>query len=208
MFSKAFYEFLLRPFTVLLMNMIWVRKVYGTENIPKTGPVILAANHSSFLDFLIIPSILKRRVRIVAAKELTKRPMIGWYARNDGCILVDRNNPGTQYYKDSVNTLNNNTVLLVFPEGTRSEDGSLHMWKRGFVKLAIHAHAPIVPVAIKGTYENLPKNGKIRFNKTCKVKFGKPVDLSRYFGKKISKDELNTIANGIHDQVSDMLKTL
>jgi 1-acyl-sn-glycerol-3-phosphate acyltransferase len=175
MLSKAIYETLIRPITVILMKVIWIKKIDGLDNIPKIGPVILAANHSSYLDFLIIASIVKRRVTIIAAKELTKHPILGWYACNDGCILVDRKKLGVNYYRNCLKTLKSNKILLIFPEGTRSVTGSMQEWKQGFVELSIQTNTPIVPVAISGTYENLPKGGRLSFKKICTVTFGDPI---------------------------------
>lgn len=190
------------------MNIIWVKKIINPENVPKRGPAILAANHSSYLDFLIVPSILKRRVRIIAAKELTTLPLIGWYARNDGCILVDRTKPGTKYFKNAMNLLENNQVLLVFPEGTRSLDGKLGFWKRAFVRLSLITDAPIIPVAIKGTFEDFPKNGKLKLKKNCEVMFGKPLKIDHIPGEKVTKEGLNSMAHDIRNKVEVMLNSL
>jgi len=208
MISKLFYEAILRPLTIILMNIIWVKKAINSDNIPKTGSAILVANHSSYLDFLIVPSLLKRRVRIIAAKELTTLPLIGWYARNDDCILVDRTKPGTKYFKNAVKALENGQVLLVFPEGTRSIDGKLGSWKRAFVRLSLMTGAPIIPVAIKGTFEDLPKNGKLKFKKNCIVMFGKPFKIDRLPGGKATKEGIDSIIIDIRSKIIAMLDSL
>ena len=82
--KKGIYERFVRPVTVNLMNRYFVGKVNGLENLPIDKPAILAANHQSYFDFLIIPSVIKnKRVHIIAAQELASHPFVGVYARND-----------------------------------------------------------------------------------------------------------------------------
>lgn len=196
----------MRPLTVLFMKIFLIRKVYGLERVPKKGPVILAANHSSYLDFLIVPSIVKRRVKIIAAKELTKHPVLGIFAGYDGCILLDRQNPSPSFFKECLATLKNNGILLVFPEGTRSLDGEVHEWKPAFVDLAIRTDAAIIPIAINGTYEALPKNGKLKIGKFCDVFFGKAETLSKQ--EHYSDAEILKICQNVRENVMKELAKL
>ena len=205
--KKGVYEAFVRPVTVRLMNRYFVGNVKGLENIPKDKPAILAANHQSYFDFLIIPSVIKdKRVHIIAAQELASHPFVGVYARNDECVLVDRNNPGIKFYKDSIKILKSNNLLLIFPEGTRSADGSISPFKRAFVELARISGAVIIPTAIKGTRDILPKGGKrIKLNK-CTVAFGLPVHVDKVVDDKTDKKRLQQISDNIRQTVVDLIK--
>ncbi|MFA5097559.1 MAG: lysophospholipid acyltransferase family protein [Candidatus Margulisiibacteriota bacterium] len=189
------------------MNRFFVGEVRGIENIPEDRPAILAANHQSYFDFLIIPSVVKsRRVHIIAARELSAHPFVGIYARNDKCILVDRKTPGTKFYKDAIKVLKDNNLLLIFPEGTRSPDGSISSFKRGFVELARIAGAVIVPTAINGTKDILPKGGKkIKLNKSS-IAFGKPVDVNDLIPVNAGKKMLQQISEEIRQTVTELIK--
>jgi 1-acyl-sn-glycerol-3-phosphate acyltransferase len=212
--SRFLYRVFIRPAVVKLVNLLWIDKVVGIENIPKDSGAILAANHSSYLDFIIVPSVITEKIKrptfILAAAELTKHPVVGIFARNDDCILIDRtkvaNKPGTQFYKDSLKALEDKRLLLLFPEGTRSPDGAIQPWKKGFVKMAVRARVPIIPITLKGTYELLPKGGKfINFRKRCEVIIHKPIDLQEYFGTRLDKETAQKIADSIREKVASAL---
>lgn len=214
MLSRWLYKSLIRPFVVAAVNLLWVGRVEGIENIPRNSGAILASNHSSFMDFIIIPSIitakLKRPTYILAAAELTRRPVVGIFARNDDCILIDRtkvaNKPGAEFYKESLKALGDGNLLLLFPEGTRSPDGKVQMWKKGFVKMAIRANVPIVPVTLKGTFDILPKGGRfVKFGKKADVVIHRPVYLEEYFNAHIPREKVLDIAESVREEVISSL---
>ena len=204
--ENAFYEKILRPFTVNLIHGLWIKEIKGLENIPENGAAILVANHTSYFDFLIIPSIIKnKQVNIMAAEELVKHPIIGWYVRNDRCILVNRKNPGVSFFKKGLEVLRNGELLLIFPEGSRSPDGKLQSWHRAFVRLALLTKVPIIPIALKGVQKILPKGAKfLSFNK-CSVCINSGIDLNKFYGKKLNKEKLLEIANLIKTKVAESL---
>lgn len=200
---------------VSLTNLLWVGGTTGLENLPKNGGAIIAANHCSYLDFIIIPSVVTakigRNASIMAASELTKHPAVGVFARNDDCILLNRNKIGkvleADFFKKGVKALREGKLLLVFPEGTRSLDGSLRLWKPGFVKLAIEARAPIIPTVIKGTFDILPKGHSLpRIGKRSELAFLKPVSLDQYYAKKPDKSDMLKIAESFRARVAKALE--
>jgi 1-acyl-sn-glycerol-3-phosphate acyltransferase len=205
---------MVRPLTVCAATALFVKSVSGAENIPKDGAAVIVSNHASYLDFILIPSVITKKIKrtttILAAEELTKHPVIGIFARNDNCILLNRNKLGNvleaQFYKKGLKSLRNGELLLVFPEGTRSLDGTIRPWKLGFLKLAIAAKVPIVPVAIKGTFDILPKGKALpKFGQKCQVFIERPIVLDSYYGKKISKDVLEKISESIKRKIVERL---
>ncbi len=210
MLSRLLYWAFVRPTVVAAVNLFWIRELKGIENIPKNGPAILVANHASYLDFLVIPSIISAKIgrltTILAAKELTKHRVLGIFAGNDDCILIDRKSLNSQietkFYKDSLKALKQGKLLLLFPEGTRSLDGKVQPWKPGFVRLASRAGVPIVPIAVKGTFDMLPKGGRfVKFGRKIKVHILKPVNLHKEFGGPLSKVKAKDVSDSIREKV-------
>ena len=132
--------------------------VKGIENIPPDQPVIFAANHQSTMDIPAMFGYLPADFRIMAKRSLFLIPFLGWHLYLAGNIPIDRKNAKKAF--GSVLTasarIKKNLSLLVFAEGTRSRDGKLHRFKRGGFTLARKLRVPVVPVAIKGTYDLMP----------------------------------------------------
>jgi 1-acyl-sn-glycerol-3-phosphate acyltransferase len=130
----------------------------GAENIPPGQAVIFAANHQSTMDIPAMFGYLPVQFRIMAKQILFLIPFLGWHLYLGGNIPIDRKNARRAFgsvYKASAR-IKGGISLLVFLEGTRSRDGKLHRFKRGSFTLARKLKVPIVPVAIKGTFELMP----------------------------------------------------
>ncbi|MCD4704970.1 1-acyl-sn-glycerol-3-phosphate acyltransferase [bacterium] len=160
-----------------LIKLIWVEKVCGLENIPKNGPVILCANHSSYFDFLTIASVCPRGVYFLAGEVFFEKWQWRWLMKLTKQIKVDRR---IKDKSDSVNNvfdyLKKGRMVGIFPEGTRSADGKIHNFYNGAVRIALESDAPIIPVGISGTYEIMSRYDKFpRFNKKCVLNFGKKI---------------------------------
>ena len=141
----------------------------------------------------------------MAAKELLVNPILKFYM-NLGivhCIPVDRSKPGIQFFKDTINVLKNNKILVVFPEGTRTINGEMQSWKPAFIMLARYANSPIIPTAVNGTFKILPKGERIPRLKKCIIKFGK---LQKFnFNRKLKREDMVNLANVIRSEVSNLL---
>jgi 1-acyl-sn-glycerol-3-phosphate acyltransferase len=137
----------------------------AVDEIPKDGPVILAANHASNLDAVVIGSWLiprlGRRIHWLGKKELFAWPIIGWTAANGGVHPVDRDGADVEAFRLAKRILDEGNVLFVFPEGTRSTDGALQEARDGVAVLAQRTGAPIVPVGISGSNGVWPKGQKL-----------------------------------------------
>ncbi|GAA3340323.1 lysophospholipid acyltransferase family protein [Amorphoplanes nipponensis] len=163
--------------------------VEGLENIPRTGPVILACNHLSFSDSIFTPLMVKRRVTFVAKAEyFTGKGIKGWLMRQffvgTGTIPVDRS--GGKAARAALDTqlrvLRAGGIAGIYPEGTRSPDGRLYRGKTGVARLALESGAPVVPVALLNTDEIQPTGRLIPTIKRVRIRFGTPLDFSRYAG--------------------------
>jgi 1-acyl-sn-glycerol-3-phosphate acyltransferase len=138
-----------------------VRIEGAIDDIPREGPVILAANHISNADPVILGAWLTkslgRRIHWLGKKELFDWPVVGWVARNGGIHPVDRAAADVDAYRMAERVLVEGHVLMIFPEGTRSPNGELQQPKDGLAMLALRTGAPIVPIGISNTDRVWPK---------------------------------------------------
>ena len=164
--NKIFYKVmraLAKTVTILFLRP----KFYGLENIPNEGKIILAGNHRSYFDPLLVMSSTKRHIHFLAKKELWKFPKNIIFA-NLGLIPVDRSKKDSSVLIAAKDYIKDGEVVGVFPEGTRGKEKFLP-FKIGTVKLAHDTNTKIVPFAITGKY-------KI-FSKDLKITFGKPLNI-------------------------------
>ncbi len=137
----------------------------AVDEIPRDGPLILAANHASNLDAIVIGSWLMprlgRRIHWLGKKELFAWPIVGWTAAHGGVHPVDRGAADVEAFRLAQRILDEGHILFVFPEGTRSPDGALQRAQEGVAVLALRTGAPIVPIAISGSNRVWPKGQKL-----------------------------------------------
>jgi 1-acyl-sn-glycerol-3-phosphate acyltransferase len=133
----------------------------GREHVPRSGPVIFAANHRSFLDPFVIGCLTRRPVYYVAKKELFAHPVVGWLLNRLGAFPIDRGAGDQQAMDTARRILERGDCVVIFPEGTRTRPGPLHAPRRGVGRLALQTGAPVVPVAVFGT-EGVRRGWRIR----------------------------------------------
>ncbi len=152
-------------------------EVSGQENIP-AGPVIYMANHSSFFDVFAVLGHLNVQFRWIVKKELFLLPLLGLAMQRSGYISIDRDNheKAMESIDLAAEKIRSGTSIFIFPEGTRSLDGSLrYPFKKGGFHLALRSKVPLVPIAIIGSREILPKGARIIKPGTIKLTIGKPI---------------------------------
>lgn len=157
-----------RPIITVLFKLFFTPKIIGKENIPKSGKVILAGNHTSNFDCLLLISSTKRNIHFLAKKELWNGPKKIIFA-NMGLIPVDRKNKDHQALSSSIAYLENNLLIGIFPEGTTEKEGKMLDFKIGAVKMAKDTNSPIVPFIITGNYKLFSKNLRIEFLKPIMI---------------------------------------
>lgn len=160
-----------------VMNRAYRIKVEGRENIPSNGRGIVAANHISFLDSLFIPLVIPRRVTYLAKAEYWDSWKTKWFFEMVGQIPVRRDDSKkAQAALDAGRqVLARDGLLGIYPEGTRSPDGSLYRGKTGVARMAADTNAPVIPVGLIGTREIMSKDAKMpRLTGQVIVRFGKP----------------------------------
>jgi 1-acyl-sn-glycerol-3-phosphate acyltransferase len=177
----------------------------GTENVPREGPAILASNHLSFSDHFFGPLPLPRRVTFLAKSEyFTGRGLKGLisraFFRGVGQIPVDRSGgeASERALTTGLRVLAEGRLLGIYPEGTRTPDGRLYRGKTGVARLALESGAPVIPTAMMGTFELMPPGRHLpRLRIRPGVKFGKPLDFSRYAGLQSDRLVLRAVTDEI-----------
>jgi 1-acyl-sn-glycerol-3-phosphate acyltransferase len=167
-------------------------RVVGRENVPRTGPLIICPNHSATLDPPLVPAFLPRSDTWSMAKsEYFRRPLLRWLFRNYHAFPVVRHTADRTAIKRSFDLLKAGQVLVMYPEGTRIESGLLARPEPGAGFIAQKAGCPVVPVALTGTRECLPKGAMWPRRVPVTLTFGKPFVLAtkRADGTKISHED-------------------
>ncbi len=178
-----------------------VRIEGALDEIPREGPLILAANHISNGDAVIIGAWLTkhlgRRLHWLGKREMFDWPIVGWVARNGGVHPVERRGADVDAFRTAERVLSEGLVLIVFPEGTRSPTGELQKPKDGLAMLALRSGAAIVPIGIAGTDRVWPKGRKLprpggratmRSGRPCRVAAELPAGLDRKAAKAAATD--------------------
>lgn len=164
---------------------IWRPRVEGLDRLPASGPVIVASNHLSFIDSILIPMICPRRVAFLAKEEYWTTPGLrGWFMKGFftgiGAVPVRRGDlrASQEALDTALEVVESGIAFGIYPEGTRSRDGKLYRAKVGVGWLALKSKAPIVPVGVIGTNDVLPVGAKFPRMKRITVRFGEPIVAS------------------------------
>lgn len=187
-----------------LLRLVFRPRIEGLEHVPASGPAIVAGNHLSFSDHFLMPAILKRRITFLAKAEYFTGPGIkgrltAAFFRSAGQIPVDRSGKeaGQAAIREGLGVLGKGELLGIYPEGTRSHDGRLYKGKVGVAVMALKARVPVVPCAMIGTFEAQPPGRKIPHIRPVAIRFGEPLDFSRYVGMEDEKAVLRAVTDEI-----------
>ncbi len=190
-----------------LLRVLYRVKVEGRVHVPRSGPVILAMNHRSFLDSIFLPLVVRRRVTFVAKAEYFDDPKTAWFFKGVGQIPIRREggSASERALESAAEVLEAGGVFGIYPEGTRTRDGYLHRGHTGVARLALRCGAPVVPVGMIGTDEIQPVDRKLPlFFKTVRIRFGVPLDLTRFEGGADDRLALRAIADEVMYEIQDL----
>jgi 1-acyl-sn-glycerol-3-phosphate acyltransferase len=196
-------KFVLTPYLRLFFRI----RVEGRENIPERGPAILASNHISFCDSFFLPLVVPRRVRYVAKAEYFENWKVAWFFRANGHIPI-RRGEGSDWKRamdGAAEALDAGELFGIYPEGTRSKDGRLHRGHTGPARLALRTRTPIIPVGIVGTREVQPPDAKVpKPFKRVSVRFGRPVEVTRYQDRADDRMVLRSIIDEVMFEIREL----
>ncbi|WP_327229807.1 lysophospholipid acyltransferase family protein [Streptomyces murinus] len=187
-----------------LLRLVFRPRIEGLDHVPATGPAIIAGNHLSFSDHFLMPAILKRRITFLAKAEYFTGPGIkgrltAFFFRSAGQIPVDRSGKeaGQAAIREGLGVLDKGELLGIYPEGTRSHDGRLYKGKVGVAVMALRAGVPVIPCAMIGTFEAQPPGRTLPHVRPVTIRFGKPLDFSRFAGMEQQKAVLRAVTDEI-----------
>jgi 1-acyl-sn-glycerol-3-phosphate acyltransferase len=163
-------------------------KFFGDHNLPRQGAVLICSNHQSYLDPILVGMASHRRLNYLARESLFRSAPFRWLIQFYNAIPIQRDGLGIGGLKETLRRLKRGEVVLVFPEGTRTPDGSVQPLKPGFCSVARRADATLVPVAIDGAFEAWPRNRRLPSFSRITIEFGRPLLPEDY--AKMQDDEL------------------
>ena len=200
------FKGILKP---ILMGLYSI-KTEGRGNFPKKGPAIIAANHLSFLDSFFIPLVVrKRKVTYLAKADYFKSWKTSWFFNMVGQIPTEREGgaKSEQALNAALTVLREGKLLGIYPEGTRSPDGRLYRGRTGVARLALTAGVPVIPTGLIGTPEVMPidkKLPRLTGRLPVRVRFGEPLDFSRFAGKERDRFALRSITDEIQYEIMQL----
>ncbi|HEY3197937.1 MAG TPA: lysophospholipid acyltransferase family protein [Nitrospirales bacterium] len=193
---------IVRGFARLLFHL----QVSGQDHIPRTGGVLIAANHASYLDIPILGCALPRRASFIGRMDLFAG-IVGYTLRYLGWIPIRRGRVDRKAFDEAVRRLKAGQVVVIYPEGTRTEDGQLQPGKPGIGIMAATAGCPVVPALLEGTYEALPPGAKWIRLRPIRVAFGKPMDFSTGLETE-SEDKKKFVYQQMSEEIMDRIAEL
>lgn len=204
------FYWILKAILKPLLRIVYRIRVEGLENVPKKGGAIIAANHLSFLDSFFIPLVVKRRkVTYLAKADYFKSWKTSWFFSMAGQIPCERDggNKAQQSLDIALEVLREGKLLGIYPEGTRSPDGYLYRGRTGVARLALAAGKQVIPCGLIGTEKVMPKSAKLprlRGRPTVVVRFGAPIEFSRYAGQERDRFVLRSITDEISFEIMQL----
>ena len=208
--SKAFhvlYSFLKLILTILF-KMVYRVEVSGYENIPKSGRLILCSNHLSYVDPLLIAAYFSRHVYFMAKKEVFNSRVLGEIVSFLNAFSVSRNSLDRKAIKNSIEILNSDEVLCMFPEGTRSTEGVIRDGHKGVGLISIFSSSPILPMALSGTNKIIQKSRKRIFFPKVKIIYGNLIDTSPIIKENDNKTAISIILNKTMGSIKELYERI
>jgi 1-acyl-sn-glycerol-3-phosphate acyltransferase len=169
--------------------------VYGHENIPEKGGIIICSNHIHWLDPMLIGAFIKRKINFMAKIELFENKFFAIILKGINAFPVRRGTADIHAIKNSLKIIKNGEVLGTFPEGTRSKDGELKPAEHGVALISVKTDAPVIPIKISGSYKLF---GGLN------VSIGKSVIFTEYKNHKLSSDQVNELSQLIMKEIGTL----
>ena len=183
-------------------------RIFDRHKIPRSGSLIIASNHASFLDPIIIGVASPRALNFMARHSLFRNKVFGWLLRGLNTFPVNREGSALSAFKEALRILREQKALVVFPEGTRTQDGSLRKAHSGVGLLAVKTGSTVVPVYVDGTKDALPRGAYFIRVKPIKIYCGKPIKPGDSL-KQEGENSYQSFADSVMESISALrLKAL
>jgi 1-acyl-sn-glycerol-3-phosphate acyltransferase len=202
------FQFSARLWARMLMMISGAKiTITGMDKIPKEGGLIFASNHQGAFDILILLAYLPRYFRFVAKSNLFKIPLFGWYMSVAGYVPIERevSTSAHRTIGSVSDVLSKDDCVLMFPEGTRSKTGELGDFKRGSLMAAFSSGATVIPIAVTGSYQMMPKKTYLINIVPITIKFGLPMPFKKYLGSKPGKNDYEVELKRLREEIQGLL---
>lgn len=189
------------------VTRIYVRLgVEGLQHVPATGPVMVVANHVSFVDPIVLGSAFPRRIIFMITRPIYALRRLTWFYCLMGTIPVTPDLPDPGAMKAALRVLHGGGIVGIFPEGQRMPDGNLGEGKSGAALLAARTGVPVVPAAIVGAHEVMPVGAMLPRPRKVRVVFGEPIRFPDVGARRPTRDQLDTFAEQIMKSISGLMR--
>jgi len=176
---RMFYR-VVRMSSRLIASVGFGFRTEGRHHLDIKGGGMLLSTHQSVLDPVLVGMLSNRHLNFLARKTLFKNSLFGFVIRVLDAIELDREKGGLAGLREMLKRLQAGELVLLFPEGTRTEDGNVKELKPGFIPVARRSQVPLIPIAVVGAYDCLPRGSKMPVRKPIAVVVGKPIPGSEY----------------------------
>jgi len=195
--SRNFFEGILKNFFGF--------KITGSENLPERGPFIVASNHVSYADPVVV-GVACYTVPIIfmAKKELFQSPILGSWVKAVGCIPIERDSKSFTPLKRAIGKLREGKAVGIFPEGTRSRDGKMQKSQPGIGFLAAKCGVPIIPIYVSGTEKAMPRGQKFAVPCKIKARIGAPIYANECFANADNRQAYNVIGEKVMNSIGNL----
>lgn len=188
-----------------VVRSTWVGNVTGLEHLPKVGSAIIASNHTSYLDFLLLSAVLPRQVQFMAGEVFYNNLVIKKSFESMGYIHVDRGaKSNVSALRKAVRKLEQGNIVAIYPEGRRSVDGALQQARSGVGFLAIETETPVIPVFINGTFQAWPRHNKLPTPHKCTIRIGEPLRFCKPPDKEQRKESIHAATHEIMRAIAEL----
>jgi 1-acyl-sn-glycerol-3-phosphate acyltransferase len=191
----------------LLATLLFRLRVTGQHHIPKTGGVLIAANHASYLDIPILGCGIRRQASFMGRLDLFAGPA-AWLMRYLGWIPIRRERVDRGGFEEAISRVKAGQAVVIYPEGSRTEDGRLQPGKPGVGMIVAATGCPVVPAYLAGTFDVLPPGATWIRLRPIRVTYGKPMDFSALLkesdGESKKKELYQRISQEIMDRIAEL----
>lgn len=166
----------------IIIKMTFSKLLAANQPVVSSGPYLFIVNHQSLFDIFIVATAIPQHFSAIAKKEAFSVPLFGFIIKKMGTVSIDRKNHvnSVSGINQAVEKLKNGTSVIIFPEGTRSRDGQIGIFKKGAFKLALDSKATIIPMGISGAYQAQSTSSWLINPGLMRVNFGSPIDYQDY----------------------------
>ncbi|MCS7232741.1 MAG: 1-acyl-sn-glycerol-3-phosphate acyltransferase [Synergistetes bacterium] len=199
-----FYN-IIKVLAFFILKLFFFIEAKGRKNIPKDGGLLVISNHCSQMDPVIIGAVFPRRLYYMGKEELFKIPFLRSLIVSLGAFPVKRGEGDLKALSRIIELVDQGKAVLLFPEGSRSEDGELKDFMHGASYVAFKTSVPVLPVAVKGSFEAMPKGQYFPRPTKIKVSFGKVLYFKGRGGKSI-REEIKAFTNDLRENILMLLK--